>query len=154
MHIFKECSIARDFWEEISHWWSLSNLQKRIMLSEHWSTRKIFTGAKLSQIWNQVMTAALWTLCLARNELIFEKKKNSPQTMIHLLKFRSFKWLQASGKMIKELQNLWFVNPMGAFLVLSKKIGDKGPVWWNVEYIGFTDGAWERLESGLVKSGI
>lgn len=43
---------------------------------------------------------------------------------------------------------------MRVFLLHSKRSEDPGPLWWNVEYIGFTDGAWERLSSGHFKSGI
>lgn len=139
MHIFKECSIAIKFWEEISHWWSLNNSQRRKLLSDHWTSRKIFAGAKLAQVWNLTMDAALWTLWLARNKLVFERKQTSMDKMIYLLKLRSFKWMQAGGKMIKEMQSLWFVNPMGAFLLLSKRNEKIGHVWWNVEYVGFTD---------------
>lgn len=91
------------------------------MSTEHWTSRKIFAGAKLSQVWSLVMAAALWTLWLARNELVFEQKQTSLDSMIYLLKVRSFKWMQACGMMIKKLQCFWFVNPMGAFLVLNKR---------------------------------
>lgn len=56
--------------------------------------------------------------------------------------------------MSKDLQDLWLVNPIGAFLLHCKKNNETGPIWWNSEFIGFTDGAWERSKEGQVKSGM
>lgn len=100
-HIFKECRVAIKFWEEVGHWWSLNRLQRENLLSGHWSARKVYAGAKLSHVWNLVIVAALWTLWLARNELTFEGKQISVNKMLHLLKLRSFQWLQVWGNMIK-----------------------------------------------------
>lgn len=52
------------------------------------------------------------------------------------------------------MHDLWSVNPVGAYLLHCKKIGEKGPIWWNSEFIGFSDGAWENSTGGSVNSGM
>lgn len=42
-------------------------------------------------------------------------------TIIFLLKLRSFKWILAWEGLSEELQQPWSVNPMGAFLLHCKK---------------------------------
>lgn len=74
--------------------------------------------------------------------------------MIYLLKLGSYKWILAWEGLSKDLQELWSVNPMGAFLLHCKKKNEIGPIWWNSEFIGFTDGAWERTKEGQVKCGM
>lgn len=124
------------------------------MLAGYWSARKIFVGAKLAQIWDLTLSAAMWTIWLARNELVFEQTMVKIKNMIMLLKLRSFKWSLAWGGLSGDLQNLWLVNPMGAFLLHCRKCNEKGPIWWNSEYIGFADGSWERSGDGHIKSGV
>lgn len=46
------------------------------------------------------------------------------------------------------------VNPAGAVLLYSKKATKSGPIWWNVEIIYFSDGAWKRAYIVNVNCGI
>lgn len=128
IHIFKECKVAVKFWNDIAHWWSLDRNQLEKILLGHWSARKIYVCAKLSQIWNLVISASLWTIWLVMNELVFEKNLLKVYTMIFLLKVRSFKWILAWGGIKKKLLQLWFVNPMRAFLLHCKGKDDPGPI--------------------------
>lgn len=92
-------------------------------------------------MWNIVLSAALWTIWLGRNELYFQSIKTDIHTLIFLVKSRSFKWILASGDISTELETLRNVNPVGAFLLHSKQATIEAPLWWNVEYVGFSKGA-------------
>lgn len=130
-HIFKYCKLEISFWREVANWWSLDKRQTDILLSGFWPARGIFAGVKLGQIWSTTLCAAVWTLWLARNELIFDMNKVSIDSMIVLLKIRSYKWSLAWGGLSKDLQDLWSVNPMGAFLLYCKKSKEPVTIWWN-----------------------
>lgn len=102
----------------------------------------------------QVQDYHRFGIWLARNELVFEQNQLSVDTMISPLNIRSIKWIQDWGAIKNELQQLWYVNQMGAFLLHCKRNNDSSLTWWNVEYVGFSDGAWKKLSNGLIKSGI
>lgn len=86
--------------------------------------------------------------------MVFQRVKLLVSTLKLLLKLRSFKWMLAFGGIHKDLEILWGVNPIGAFLLNSKRANDIGPVWWIVQFIGFTDGAWKKQQHGAILSGI
>lgn len=50
--------------------------------------------------------------------------------------------------------DLWNVNPTRAVLLFNKHKGGLDPIWWNVEFIGFSDGAWERSGDDISLSRI
>lgn len=39
-------------------------------------------------------------------------------------------------------------------MLSSKKNSVVGPLWWNIEIIGFSDGAWKKFQDGKVLSDI
>lgn len=53
----------------------------------------------------------------------------------------------------KDLEPLWNVNLMGAILLLSKNADVSGPLWWNVEFVGFSDGACEMSHNRMISCG-
>lgn len=100
------------------------------------------------------MKWSLWTLWLARNELIFQNIKSSPAKLLTLLKIRYFKWILAYYGLHKDLEDLWDLNPIGTILLFNKKKERMDFFWWNVEFIRFSDGAWKRLNNNLFLSDI
>ena len=70
-HLFWDCEPAKWTWDFIGRWWSLHAIRIRdsnFSLLRLLSTR-VFPAAR--GIWHLVVAAALWSLWLARNELIF-----------------------------------------------------------------------------------
>lgn len=123
---------------EVSHRWSLSNNQFAKLSWGIWAAKNIFNGNNLIQQWNTVLCARLWTLWLARNELIFQGISSSSSKLLLLLKIRSFRWILAFNGLHKDLEYLWNVTPNGAAMLFNKHAGGMDPIWWNLEFIGFT----------------
>lgn len=104
--------------ESIDHiLWSLDSRQRITLMGNLWNARNIFHSPKLKAIWNIVLSAALWTIWLGRNELYFQDIISDSSTLILLVKIRSFKWILAAGEINSELESLWNVNPVGAYLL-------------------------------------
>lgn len=129
MHNFWSCTKISKFWEEFSHWWSLDSQQPNLLINNIWAARNVFYYPKVKAMWNIVLSAVLWTIQLGRNELHFQSISTDIHTLILLVKIRSFKWIMASGDISSELETLWNVNPMGAFLLHSKHVTIEGPIW-------------------------
>lgn len=81
-------------------------------------------------------------------------KAVDPNLMECLIKIRFLKWMVATGGLREELEGLWRVNPMRAFLLRSKKSDETYWVWWNTNFIGYTDRAWKKLSTGAICSSI
>lgn len=75
-------------------------------------------------------------------------------SLIHLVKIRSFKWLLVVNSIKEELERLWMVNPGGALLLFSTKVTREEFIWWNTDLIGYSDEAWQSLNSGAICRGI
>lgn len=101
-----------------------------------------------------MLSAALWTIWLGRNEIYFQDTAVDPITLIKLVKIRSFKWIVATVEINSDLELLWNVNPVGAYLLYSKHASKEGPNFWNVDYIGFVDGAWKKDVNNNIVAGI
>lgn len=54
------------------------------------------------------------------------------------------------GSLRAELETLWNVNLMGAFLFNSKQADLEGPLWWNVDFAGFADGTRKKDENNTI----
>lgn len=133
-HIFWKCLLAAGFWFEVAHGWCLNKVQTTKLSGDFWSAKEIFRGANLKQHWTVTICAGLWTLWLARNELVFQNITSSSSKLLALLKIRSFKWILAYSWFHKDLEDLWNVNPVGAILLYNKKRKELIPSggMWNI----------------------
>lgn len=82
--------------------------------------------------------------------MVFQGGKPSISLLEFLLKLRSFKWIVAFERLHKDLESLWGISPIGS----SKKANETGPLCWNAQFKGFTDGAWKKGHNGKILSGI
>lgn len=80
--------------------------QKEELRNEFWSASRIYKGSNLKIFWNLVLCAGLWTIWLARNELVFNYKALDLKSLIILVKIRASKWILAIQGIKHELQTL------------------------------------------------
>nr|KYP33792.1 hypothetical protein KK1_045326 [Cajanus cajan] len=52
-------------------------------------------GAKNQYKWAVIWLASIWSIWLARNEVVFTNKFTSPNDLVELIKLRYWKWLKA-----------------------------------------------------------
>lgn len=107
-------------------------------------------------IWHLVVAAALWTIWLARNDLIFNKVRISEKVLQELLFLRVSKWGSASKTISFSHVPLWKVNPVGAINVHHHLDVSN---YWNVcldqfHAVCMVDAAWTFCDRGLHRGGI
>ena len=124
-HLFWNCPLAQSMWKVISHWWCLDrNFINRQFFSLE-STLLLKHAQKTSSIWRLVVAAVLWTIWLARNELIFNNSRPSMNSLRQLLMARINKWGLVSGTIPFGNDPLWMLNPEGMISVYwHKKLKD------------------------------
>ncbi|KAL1815403.1 hypothetical protein ACET3Z_017977 [Daucus carota] len=100
--------------------------------------------------------ATLWSIWLARNELVFSHSRISRETLEELIFYRFGAWSKASGLIAFASTPLWRVNPQGALAVHCFTISKE---FWHFKYVSFdfvcaVDGAWELDFRGFPRGGI
>lgn len=104
------------------------------------------------QTWKCVVAATLWTLWLARNELIFSRSNQSQDVLRALIMLRVKQWGKASGILCFGNDPLWMANPKGALRVYYNRLSTD---YWKYRESSFdlvcaVDGAWGSFCSGAV----
>lgn len=82
-HILWECECAPRLWKEVCVWWIVTNSDAYNLQRSLWSGAKIKKGVLTGTVWEIIMSATLWSLWFARNELIFENKKLQVNTLFN-----------------------------------------------------------------------
>ena len=87
-HLFWDCVVATWAWQFIELWWSIkhSTLFKFGFCLLY--ILKLYKPKYVRQIWQIVVTACLWSIWLARNDLIFNKVKITKKGLQDLIFFR------------------------------------------------------------------
>lgn len=69
-HLFFECELAKWCWDALKSLWHVPSLvTSRTLIWKEFFSR--FKGAKFHQAWQMSLAATLWTIWLARNEVVF-----------------------------------------------------------------------------------
>lgn len=140
-------------WQAFFEWWNIHRNAAQGN-GNFCQIIKLVKGVELQMAWTTSVIALLRTIWLARNELIYGKKKWEGSQLIWLTKIRAFKWILAADKINIGLEQLWEVNPRGACLHFNKKHCRMDYIWCNSTAIGFSDGSWKIAENGSKRSGI
>lgn len=155
-HLFWDCELSRWAWGFVSKWWSLPNLLQE---SSQFSLSRLLNfkvSRQAKRIWIIVVAAVLWTVWLARNELVFSKVKVNKQSLTELIYIRTSKWGKASGVLNYGDTPLWKVHPQGAIALHTFK--ECSSFWLHkrhgFDFICAVDGAWGTSDSGRLGGGI
>ncbi|GLT94249.1 hypothetical protein SLE2022_120010 [Rubroshorea leprosula] len=90
-----------------------------VLTCEAWKHLQQHTGmiqnGKLKEAWYVSWFTVIWSIWLWRNQLIFKEGKDTPDTVMELIKVRSLHWIKAkfNSELAKEL---WWKNPKDALL--------------------------------------
>ena len=143
-HIFWGCELSIWAWDFISSWWNVKSL--RIQCSgfslANILNAKVIPPAR--RIWQLVVAAVLWSIWLARNELIFSNVRIKKGVLLALIRCRVSVWGKASGILGYGDTPVWKVNPQGAVALHLYKLSN---AFWLHKRAGFdlvcaVDGAW------------
>lgn len=96
-HIFIQCSLIWGVWNELAKWWGLVWVLPSSIphLFDQWP---LFVIGKLQkQVWYMLFFAALWTIWLERNNIVFNDKEFSRGDLLPLIICRVSTWIKAKG---------------------------------------------------------
>lgn len=149
-HIFKSCPRAKIIWTFVDKWWKGVDFQ----LDDNDWLWKLYTAIKQPQQisqWQTTVSAAIWTLWLSRNEVIFKNQKISDKDLEFLLLHRSFLWCRGGGLVHNTGLDTWKIDPTLAIQNHRKDFIHGLTQHW--DYIGFIDGSMKTTNNSH-KSGI
>lgn len=88
----------------------------------------VINSKPLARAWRVSVTTLMWTIWLARNELVFKGNKLTKKTVLFMANQRSFKWLKAVGLVNQVYSKLRSLALQGC-LLLSEHFNFKE--FWN-----------------------
>ncbi|WOG86222.1 hypothetical protein DCAR_0205423 [Daucus carota subsp. sativus] len=155
-HIFWECDLARWTWSYVQSWWSIKEVHFSKFGFNLCYILSLFKPKFIKCIWELVVVAALWSIWLGRNELIFNNVRISKNNLQDLIFFRVSKWGNASKLILFDHVPVWRVNPVGTIHVYHHL--DKSNYWEirrnNFHVICMVDAAWGLSDWGDSRGGI
>ncbi|TYH21186.1 hypothetical protein ES288_A04G023000v1 [Gossypium darwinii] len=111
-HLFFKCKFIEGFWGRIFKWWEVAWKQVEGFLDFF----VLCNNVRLAEIWKQLsliaIEAACWTVWLARNELIFDKKRVYMENLVYQSKMRALLWIRSIHEEIFLKENLWWISPL------------------------------------------
>ncbi|XP_071705224.1 uncharacterized protein [Rutidosis leptorrhynchoides] len=94
-HLLLHCSWTFKLWEALFNWWNISWVMPSSMvkfaLDWHYGM-----GVKASKFWSLIGPASLWTIWIARNEVVFNGRYSCWASVVNRIKIKVFQWLEAS----------------------------------------------------------
>lgn len=155
-HVFWSCQVASWAWDFVGDWWSLKHIKVR---SSHFSLFNLLTLKRprhIKRVWSMVVATTLWSIWLARNDMVFNKVRIKAHNIRELIFIRSNKWGLASKTMMFGHDPLWRINPMSA---LNVHHNEEMTLFWKIKFEAYSvvcmvDAAWHSSSSGVLKAGI
>lgn len=152
-HIFWDCTLAKNAWHIFSKWtdipvkgnaFSFENLFKSCL------PKDFGLGGGIC------VASVLWSIWLARNEVIFRKTRTTFKMLEHSIKSNSMQWGIANDMIFQGQESQWFIIPRTLLKnnIKSKKKATITHWFRHSDLVGFIDGAWKQDDPTLVKSGI
>ncbi|GKV19246.1 hypothetical protein SLEP1_g29532 [Rubroshorea leprosula] len=109
-HLMFECPLSWKVWTSCYSWWGIStaiNVDTTTHFKQHTG---LIDSKNINQAWAVIWFAALWSIWLQRNQVIFNSNHDSLEEMLELIKYRSFYWIRAMPQPELSL-DLWKSNP-------------------------------------------
>ncbi|KAG4189271.1 hypothetical protein ERO13_A08G216533v2 [Gossypium hirsutum] len=144
VHLFFHCnSIVLDWWEV--KWRPFEGFSDFFIFCKNFS----YTGA-IKSLWMILVPAACWSVWLARNELVFNRKWPKMSNLVFLSKTRALMWIRSVYEELKVDERIWWVCPYKSWCNI-KNSGLRGKFWcfpcyggikFNVCGVAVEDEAW------------
>nr|XP_017256449.1 PREDICTED: uncharacterized protein LOC108226007 [Daucus carota subsp. sativus] len=155
-HLLWECEVAKWVWKFIAIWWNLESKFRRLNSFSLEIIMSFQRSAVSSRVWHTVVAAAVWSIWLARNELVFQSTSPSRSCLLNLIFTRISKWGEASKLIPFSADPLWKSNPNGAVAIYFNKLNTE---YWNYKMMSHdlvcaVDGAWGECVDGSFKGAI
>ncbi|TYI29098.1 hypothetical protein ES332_A05G292700v1 [Gossypium tomentosum] len=110
-HLFFQCKFIEGFWTKIFNWWEV--VWKQVEGFEDFFALSI--NVKMAEMkksfWLISISAACWKVWLARNGLVFERRRVYMEFLIFQLKMRALLWIRAVYDEVRLQENFWWIFP-------------------------------------------
>lgn len=103
--------------------------------------------------WQVSVAATIWSIWLARNELVFKNSRISRDTLNRLIVHRAFKWITANSWLDESMEKVWCQHPARAIVQYHQSL--KSTLWASLsntfELVTSIDGSWssKSLQGGM-----
>jgi hypothetical protein len=112
-HVFYECKLAAEVWQQVLKWLNISSALQNTALSNFLQFKGLIASGRVrTDRFSVIWYACIWILWKGRNEKIFKDKNGSLETWLEGIKLLSWKWLTCKLHGFKYNFNHWSLNPM------------------------------------------
>ncbi|TYH04630.1 hypothetical protein ES288_A08G021800v1 [Gossypium darwinii] len=110
-HLFFNCNFIVGFWRRIFNWWDVgwkvvNNFEEFYLLC---FKVKFFGSCK--SLWLIAIAASCWSIWVARNDMVFENKVLSMDTLIFHSKMMALLWVRVAFDECMFQERLWWFCP-------------------------------------------
>ena len=114
-HIFYECKLAAEVWQQILIWLNISSVLHNTALSNFIQFKGLVANGRVRRF-SVIWYACIWILWKGRNEKTFKDKNGSSETWFEGVKLLSWKWLTSKLQGFKYTFNQWSLNPLAVWV--------------------------------------
>ncbi|GKV26644.1 hypothetical protein SLEP1_g35909 [Rubroshorea leprosula] len=111
-HVFLKCKITSWVWQECAKWWGTEVRLERDCWNSFQRFGKWSKDPKVKEGWDCIWSTVIWTVWLARNQMIFQDKKTDPRKLLEIIQVRSFQWCTAKLDRYAFTFTDWLINPV------------------------------------------
>ncbi|GLT77627.1 hypothetical protein SLA2020_491950 [Shorea laevis] len=97
-HVLFSCKRSCEIWSACYKWWGITTITQEGGWEHFMQHVGLAPNGKLQAAWNIVWFAIIWSIWLWRNQKVCKEGQGTKDTVIELIKFRSFNWLKAKIK--------------------------------------------------------
>lgn len=111
-HLFFECSVFAGVWNRCLQWFGLhSALHYNCYLHFQQFRGLIGGSADISNKWQVIWFATMWTIWVNRNAAVFNKKTPTVDSMLEQVQLKAWNWISAKAKNFNYTFHNWLHNP-------------------------------------------
>ncbi|TYI31812.1 hypothetical protein ES332_A04G011700v1 [Gossypium tomentosum] len=159
-HLFFNCIFINGFWKRIFNWWDIGWKKVNNFEDFYSCCFKVKILGSCKSLWLIAIVAVVWSIWLARNEMVFDNKVLTMDTLVFHAKMRALLWSRAAFDEYRFHERLWWFCPYKCCLYKSDPGGwcfpPHGWFKFNVSGIVFEGvqggGGVLRGEDGIVRA--
>ncbi|KAK5834475.1 hypothetical protein PVK06_018354 [Gossypium arboreum] len=152
-HLFFNCIFINGFWKRIFNWWDIGWKKVNNFEDFYSCCFKVKILGSCKSLWLIAIVAAVWSIWLARNEMVFDNKVLTMDTLVFHAKMRALLWSRAAFDECRFHERLWWFCPYKCCLSKSDPGGWCFPPhgWFKFNVSGPIDaGDAESTELGAI----
>ncbi|KAG8473851.1 hypothetical protein CXB51_036041 [Gossypium anomalum] len=127
-HLLFNCNFIAGFCRIILEWWEVKWRPFVDFSDSFFFCNNVSYKGVVKSLWLISVSAVCWSVWLARNELVFEKRWPKMSNLVFLTKIRALMWIRAVYNELKVDEKIWWICPVRSWSG-GKKFGSGGNFW-------------------------